>query len=330
MVLRRLYCCFLLAIIVFLILSCTPQPKSVSAHLIFMQGDVTIIRNEVNVPVILGSIVQPEDIITTGNQSIAVVQIADRAVVHITSNSKLAVKTLVATSTTLYLERGEIISKVERLQKAQEYRVKTPSVVASVRGTQFLVKADEKIGKVAVHTGSVSVKPVIEETKIEEIQIEETIVDGGKEAIVTVEKEKAAKEIPVSVKEISIKDKMKIEEAGKIELLPQEVVIKPEALEKVRETIKQNIEKIGTIESSTEEQLRQQIKKERIERLMQQKTRTLEEIKEACERIDVIRLYSGKQIQGAIISRGDSYKILTTTGVIDVPKKDVRSVSVMR
>lgn len=327
---KRIYQWLLLSVIIFLFSACIQQQKSIPAHMVFVQGDVTIIRNDVNVPAVLGSVVQPEDIIATGNQSIAVVQIADKAVAHITSNSKVKVTSLVATSTTLYLEKGELISKVERLQKGQQYMVKTRSVVASVRGTQFLVKTDEKIGKVAVHTGTVSVKPVVEEAKAEEVEVKETIVDGGKEAIVTVEEEKAVKEIPIAVQEISLKDKMKIETAAKVELLPQEVVAKPQELEKVQETIKQNIEKIGTIESSTEEQLRQQIKKERIERLMQQKTRTLEEIKEACERIDVVRLYSGKQIQGAIIERGENYKILTTTGVMNVPKKDVRSVSVMR
>jgi len=327
---KSIYQWLLLSVIIFLLSACIPQQKSIPAHMVFVQGDVTIIRNDVNVPAVLGSVVQPEDIIATGNQSIAVVQIADKAVAHITSNSKVKVTSLVATSTTLYLEKGELISKVERLQKGQQYMVKTRSVVASVRGTQFLVKTDEKIGKVAVHTGTVSVKPVVEEAKAEEVEVKETIVDGGKEAIVTVEEEKAVKEIPIAVQEISLKDKMKIETAAKVELLPQEVVAKPQELEKVQETIKQNIEKIGTIESSTEEQLRQQVKKERIERLMQQKTRTLEEIKEACERIDVVRLYSGKQIQGAIIERGENYKILTTTGVMNVPKKDVRSVSVMR
>lgn len=324
---------YILAAILFitiLSIGCKPQQKAVPAHIIFTQGDVTILRNDVNIPVVLGQVVGPNDIIATGTQSIAVVQIADKAVAHIGSNSKVAVNSLIDTSTTLYLEKGEIISKVERLQKGQEYVIKTRSVVASVRGTQFLVKADEKIGKIAVNTGSVSVKPITETKEVQVTEVKETMVEAGKEAIVTVEEETVAKEVPVAIQEISVKDKIKIETAAKVEVLPQEVLVKPEALEKVQDTIKQNVEKVQKIETLTDDEIKQQIKKERIERLMQQKTRTLEEIKEACERIDVVRLYSGKQIQGAIISRGDSYKILTTTGVIDVPKKDVRSVSVMR
>lgn len=320
----------LIAFVACCIHACKGQQKTLSGVIIFAQGDVTIIQNEVNKPAGIGANVNPNDIIATGNQSIAVVQIADRAIAHIGSNSRVVVQSLLDTSVTLYLEKGEVISKVERLQKGQEYSVKARSVVASVRGTQFLVKADEKIGKVAVHTGSVSVKPVIEAEEVEVAEIKETIVEGGKEAIVTVEEEKVAKEVPVTVQEISVKDKMKIETAAKIEVVPQEVLTKPESLEKVQETIKQNVEKIEKIEALSESEIKQQIKKERIERLMQQKTRTLEEIKEACERIDVVKLYSGKTIQGAIIDRSNDYKILTTTGVVEVPKKNVRSVSVLR
>ncbi|HOJ28470.1 MAG TPA: FecR domain-containing protein [Spirochaetota bacterium] len=321
---------FLIAFVACCIHACKGQQKTLSGVIIFAQGDVTIIQNDVNKPAGIGANVNPNDIIATGNQSIAVVQIADRAIAHIGSNSRVVVQSLLDTSVTLYLEKGEVISKVERLQKGQEYSVKARSVVASVRGTQFLVKADEKIGKVAVHTGSVSVKPIIEAEEVEVAEIKETIVEGGKEAIVTVEEEKVAKEVPVTVQEISVKDKMKIETAAKIEVVPQEVLAKPESLEKVQETIKQNVEKIEKIETLSESEIKQQIKKERIERLMQQKTRTLEEIKEACERIDVVKLYSGKTIQGAIIDRTNDYKILTTTGVVEVPKKNVRSVSVLR
>jgi len=320
----------LIAFVACCIHACKGQQKTLSGVIIFAQGDVTIIQNDVNKPAGIGANVNPNDIIATGNQSIAVVQIADRAIAHIGSNSRVVVQSLLDTSVTLYLEKGEVISKVERLQKGQEYSVKARSVVASVRGTQFLVKADEKIGKVAVHTGSVSVKPVIEAEEVEVAEIKGTIVEGGKEAIVTVEEEKVAKEVPVTVQEISVKDKMKIETAAKIEVVPQEVLTKPESLEKVQETIKQNVEKIEKIETLSESEIKQQIKKERIERLMQQKTRTLEEIKEACERIDVVKLYSGKTIQGAIIDRSNDYKILTTTGVVEVPKKNVRSVSVLR
>jgi hypothetical protein len=45
-------------------------------------------------------------------------------------------------------------------------------------------------------------------------------------------------------------------------------------------------------------------------------------------RIDVITLYSGRTIQGVIISRGESYRVLTTNGPISVNAKDVRRTDV--
>ncbi len=72
------------------------------------------------------------------------------------------------------------------------------------------------------------------------------------------------------------------------------------------------------------------IKRRKLERLAKQETITMEEIKEINERIDVVKLYNGKTIQGAIISRGDSYRIVTTAGIVEIPKKDIRSVSIIR
>jgi len=325
--LKRYYGALFITFVISTLYACKQQQNAVTARLIFMQGDVTIIQNDINKLAGIGALVSPDDMITTGDKSIAVVQIADRAIAHIGSNSKVIVKSLLDTSVNLYLEKGEVISKVERLQKGHEYMIKTRSVVASVRGTQFLVKSDEKIGKIAVNTGSVMVQPVIE---TEKGVVKESVIEGGKQAIVTVEEEKVTEEVPVTIQKISVKDKMKMEAMINLDVIPQDVIMQPEAFEKVQETIKQNVEKMQEIESLSEDTIKQQIKKERIERLMQQKTRTLEEIKEACERIDVVKLYSGKEIQGAIISRGESYKILTTTGVVDVAKKDVRSISVIR
>lgn len=123
---------------------------------------------------------------------------------------------------------------------------------------------------------------------------------------------------------------MKIETAGHVEIIPEEAAVKPEALEKVQESIRLNADKIHAIELLTDDEAEQKMKSQRVERLIRQKSRTLAEIKEACERIDAVKLYSGKEIQGAIIRRGDNYSILTTTGVVEVPKKEIRSTSVIR
>ncbi len=324
-----LFCMLLSAILLLAFFTGCKQKQHGLAHLIFAQGDVTIIQNDVNKPVQPGTAVYPKDIIATGEKSFAVLQIADKAIAHINSNSRVAVAALMETSVALYLEKGEIISKVERLQKGQEYTIKTRSVVASVRGTQFLVQSGDALGKVAVQKGSVSVKPLVEEQGIQKEAVEETVVDEGKAAIVTVEEE-AKKAEPIVITAISVKDTMKIKAVAGIGTIPEEEIVKPEALDKVQETIQQSVKEVEKIETASEDELKEKMKKERLDQLTRQKTRTIEEIKEVNERIDVVKLYSGKTIQGAILSRGDNYTILTTAGVVEVPKKDVRAVSVIR
>lgn len=68
----------------------------------------------------------------------------------------------------------------------------------------------------------------------------------------------------------------------------------------------------------------------KIEKLIQKKTKTIEEIREVFERIDEVLLYSGEVISGAILTRGDKYSILTTAGVINIDKDKVRSVKIIK
>ena len=64
--------------------------------------------------------------------------------------------------------------------------------------------------------------------------------------------------------------------------------------------------------------------------MIKKKENTLAEIREVFERIDEITLYNGRLIQGAIISRGEKYKVLTTKGALDVNENDIKKVKVMK
>ena len=64
--------------------------------------------------------------------------------------------------------------------------------------------------------------------------------------------------------------------------------------------------------------------------LREAKPKTIERIREVFSRIDEVSLYSGKVIQGAVISRGATYSILTTSGVVNVPESQVRTVKVVK
>jgi hypothetical protein len=53
---------------------------------------------------------------------------------------------------------------------------------------------------------------------------------------------------------------------------------------------------------------------------------SLDEIRAKYEWVDQITLYNGKVLKGAITSRGETYMVLTTDGVIRVPRNQVKTV----
>jgi|GEM_PF-1859172 len=57
---------------------------------------------------------------------------------------------------------------------------------------------------------------------------------------------------------------------------------------------------------------------------------TLNAIQKDLGRIDEIRLYNGRVIQGAIISRGDEYLVLTVSGTVKIPEKQIKNVRIIR
>lgn len=65
-------------------------------------------------------------------------------------------------------------------------------------------------------------------------------------------------------------------------------------------------------------------------RLMKQGNGTIPEIKEAFNRIDVITLFSGQVIRGAIITTGRTYDVLTPQGMVKISESEVRSIEVLK
>lgn len=59
--------------------------------------------------------------------------------------------------TELFLNSGTVLNKVSKLQKENEYSVRTKTALAAVRGTAFLVIAEKGSSKVAVNSRDVDV-----------------------------------------------------------------------------------------------------------------------------------------------------------------------------
>lgn len=315
----------LILLIPFLLLSCTKNETSVpliNACIIFSSGDVKIIRTGAETGVLPGNSIYEGDRISTGDRSLIVIQISDRDIVRVSSNSILEIRSIAnGKDVKLYLERGEVISKVSRLEKNENYMVQTPTVIAGVRGTEFSVTASVKEERVAVLKGNVAVNYIAEEKKL---KTNETIAAGGNTVII----KKISDNTLIETAAITKEEQANIKKISDVEPLPDLNNIKKEELDKKQELIKK-IEEDLAKELPAKDELKG-ARAAKIRKLISEKPKSLEQIKEVFERIDEISMYSGKVISGAIISRGEVYCVLTTDGVISISESEVRAVKILK
>lgn len=309
----------------FLLLSCTKDkaPASlINACIIFSSGDVKIIRTGAETGAHPGNSIQEGDRISTGDRSLLVIQISDRDIVRVSSNSILEIRSIAnGKDVKLYLERGEVISKVSRLEKNENYMVQTPTVIAGVRGTEFSVSASAKEERVAVLKGNVAVNLIAEEKKL---KTSEALAAGGNTVII----KKVSDNTLIETIAITRGEEANIKKVSDIEPLPDLNNIKNEELDKKQELIKK-IEEDLAKELPAKDELKG-ARAAKIRKLIIEKPKSLEQIKEVFERIDEISMYSGKVISGAIISRGEVYSVLTTDGVISISESEVRAVKILK
>lgn len=277
-------------------ISCAKEMKK-EIFISFFTGSVTQTRSGSAVPVEVKGVAQEGDIFAIGEKSTLILQSSDGLVIRFESNTEAVISSISdITKREISLNKGKVLSSVEKLQKGHGYAVKTPTAVASVRGTQFLTEFTGTKSIVAVGKGIVNVKRTAGAA-------DEKLVEKGNSAVVETEK---------AIVELREVNKVETLELSKLENTP----VVQEVEKKTPDELKQIFNEI----EKTEIEINEQIKEET--------GLTPAEMKAKYGRIDVITLYSGRTIQGVIISRGESYRVLTTNGSITLKAKDVRRTDV--
>jgi hypothetical protein len=292
---KKVYAVMMSVMLVSILSVSCGKGKSVEAYISFYSGTATIQTAAAQPrPVNVQDMVKDGDVIETGDKSSVIVQVGDELFVRFEANTKVVVTSITdIAKREINLEKGKVLSSVAKLKKGSEYSVKTPTAVASVRGTEFLTDFDNGKTIVAVGKGSVSV--VKTETK------EEKLVDLGNSVVVTDK---------VEMRGIN---KVETLELKKLETTP---VVKD--LEKMTpEDLKKNYE--DTIKS--DEEINAEIEK--------LSGMSYEDMKAKYQRVDIITMYNGRVIKGVIMSRGATLKILTPSGIVTVKAKDVQRTGVM-
>jgi hypothetical protein len=161
----------------------------------FMTGDVSITSDGNTVKANVGDAITQGMIIKTGTKAVVDIHFSG-SVIRILEKSSVVMKELIKDLSSnkelseFYIENGKLFSKVSRkLVEGEKFSVTSPTAVAGVRGTEFLVEEENGKSRISCIEGTVAVK------EPEKADTDYVLVEAGKEA--EIEKGK-----PVSVNDL--------------------------------------------------------------------------------------------------------------------------------
>jgi hypothetical protein len=144
------------------------EPKKKASHaavVVFVVGkDVKIVSAKGQTAAAKGAVLYETDKIVTGKKSQVDLVLPNNILIRIDQNTTIEMKEFAvgeggAQRDRLMLQKGTVFAKVAKLDKKSSFAIQTPTLVAGVRGTQFMTEADESgKGKVAVIEGKVGVE----------------------------------------------------------------------------------------------------------------------------------------------------------------------------
>lgn len=118
------------------------------------RGSVHVERDGRSIPATVGTSLQPADVIVTGADGSAGITFADNSIVSVGPGSVFSIDRYAFDSTTHAgefqgtLQRGRLAAVSGKLvqQSPESMKIRTPSAVMGVRGTEFLVQVDAPQG----------------------------------------------------------------------------------------------------------------------------------------------------------------------------------------
>jgi hypothetical protein len=243
---------------------CKKEDPDKTVKVYSMVGDVKVVTGKKEKAAAVGDVLLAGDSIRTGADSIADILFGTAGIIRVQPDSNIAIATLmdpVTGDSQFNMSDGKINVTLAKLKKG-DFRVQTPTAVASVRGTTFRITADEKAMRLDVVTGAVKVNPVQNNTVVTKI---EKMVETNQ----TVNLDKmAVKQSVEDNKEIKVTELKPVE----VEQIKDEIKdIKPEILEKLNKDAQKEIrEKVLAPDDSAarEKEEKEKKDKEKKERAM--------------------------------------------------------------
>jgi hypothetical protein len=267
------------------------------AKAILINGDVAVKSADgISGKVELASNLSVGDSIITGPNSYIDIVTGTGKIARFGSDTKGIIKTLSESKgVEFFLDKGLIHSIDDRSPGSETgYIITTANCSVTAIGTSFSVSYISEKTVVAVSDGKVYVKQL---TRPEGTVINGKMLEAGSGAEIS---------DTISVRAVQEKEYIDLSNFKK----QYSVINGSKILPVVSDNSKTNDEKITN--------------------LLKQKTRTISDIKNVFKRVDVVTLYTGEVIRGAILTNGSRYSIITSDGIRDISADDISSVEVVK
>lgn len=255
-------------------------------------GDVKISRGETDIEVSLKGAVEKGDRIAAGESSGLLFRFESGSIVRALSSTALEVEET-GSMIRLVLEKGGLLSRHRSSEREIVYEVHTEDASVTVKGTEFGVIIKEGVTSVMVAQGAVEVKHKPSGENFTLNTGEACEVKSG-----------------MSARALNAEEKSLMDRFGEFDLTSPVDSMSDAELESLNEKIKEHEKKPEAAKKSS--------------------GLTLEEIKSRYGRIDVVTLYNGRVIRGAIISRGSVVRVLTVNGTVTVQAKDIKGTDIIK
>lgn len=213
---KKMTSIFLVLFISTCMVSCTKDKEEKSLYIYSPIGTVTIISDGKERTPQDGEFLTIGDSVRTGALSSADILLGNIGIVRVYENSLVHLKSLidpVTGDTKIDMDQGKLYSTLEKLKKGT-FQVKTPTSVASIRGTSFRMSAMQNESRLDVLDGKVQINPVQNNTVIEDVK---NLVGANQ---------------TVSVDKATVMDAIKTKKGFKV------AALKPDDIKKIKEEIK--------------------------------------------------------------------------------------------
>jgi len=226
-------------------------------------GDVKVSINKAEKTASQGDVLKANDRIITGAKSLADLLLSNNCLVRVSENTSVKISSLIdkiGSETQMDMDKGKLHVTLSKLSKGA-FSVKTPTAVASVRGTSFRVSVADDSSRIDVLKGKVSVNPVMKGMVIKDV---EKVVESSQTTDIT---KKKVQEIVDRKAEIKV------------------AVLKPEEISEIKNEFKDiKSDVVDKLEDNAKKEYREEIQKnsgdDKNDRLKEERKKALDKMKE--------------------------------------------------